>query len=375
MRSLKIISLADPAVATFGSWFFLFIMGNIEMSQYSRALEKNTNILLLSILFATSLLISKRRKPVVGVSERINNLPVLIYLTIFVVGFFVNIIFSGYVPLIKLILTGESDYLEFGLKSISGFLNAIGCGLLVLATLLLQEKGRAKKIIYYFIFIVVLSVFVLSYTRQNILTSFVQIGFVMYIIGKINLRKIVVFATAFLFLFSFAGSFRSGDIKEIAKIKEEYLWVPEPIIWLYSYSYFNVLNLENVTKSPDVPKLDGSSFSTLLPSVLRTEKEESDFLAVSNFNVKSAASDLYYDMGFWGVMFTFFILTLSAIKVYSIRSHTPYTIYCVSVLWFCGAFSFFVNFWFYLPVISQLIICYPLFKYTFVGNKDRNLLN
>ena len=361
---MKKISIADPVVATFCSWLFLFVMGNIQISEYSRELELGTNYLLLSILMVTLLLIGRRKVPRIENKIKVKNAVIIIYALIFLMWFFVNVLYSGYVPLLNLIGTGDSGYLDFGLKSISGFLNAAGCGVLA-AVCFAYNINKKNKILYFVIAFLIVGVFVLTYTRQNVLTSLIQISSMLYMMGKIKFKKIIVGGLVFLMIFSIAGSFRSGDIKDIAKIKKEYMWVPEPVIWLYSYSYFNVLNLENVTNSSGVPKLDGSSVATLIPSVFRAEKEDLDLLAVSNFNVKSAASDIYYDLGYLGVIGIFFIINYVVSLIYNRKKHTPYSLYCISVLWFCGAFSFFVNFWFYLPVISQLLICYPLFRLSF----------
>lgn len=365
---MKIFSIVDPVIATLLSWLFLLVIGNLELSYYSRPLQQSTNHLLISIAIVCLLFVRKRFFPRMEKNFKINILPLVFYLIVFCIGFILNSIYSGYIPLVSLIADGDSKYLDFGVKSISGFLNAMGCGIFVYSVMLLVIGDNHRCISFLSIGVVVF-VFVMSFSRQNLLTSLIEALIVCYIFGKINIKKIIAVVVGSLMLFSIAGSYRSGDIKEIARVKDDYMWVPESFVWVYSYSYFNVLNLENIISAPDSPRFDGSSFANLLPSFIRGEKRESDFLAVSNFNVRSAAAELYYDIGYYGVVLFFVIVCYLTSRLYSKKKHDPYSIYCISVFWFCGAFSFFVNFWFYLPVISQLVINYPLLKMSIKNSK------
>ncbi len=177
--------------------------------------------------------------------------------------------------------------------------------------------------------------------------------------GKISLRKIATGLAVSGVLFSIVGNFRTGSIRQIAGIDED--WVPDPVVWLYSYSYFNIANVDNLIARSNAPYYDGSSFNRLLPSFLRPESDqENPYLLLINFNVSSYMFPIYNDIGEAGVL----VLTLIAIymtsKRYS-RIDRPSSISQVGtfcVLYFCASFSFFFNFWFFLPVIFQLFFFY-----------------
>ena len=63
------------------------------------------------------------------------------------------------------------------------------------------------------------------------------------------------------------------------------LLLPTIIVWLYAYSYFNVLNLENMITRSGAPFYDGSMWRQLLPSVLRPASVHASYLQLTSMNV------------------------------------------------------------------------------------------
>jgi hypothetical protein len=152
------------------------------------------------------------------------------------------------------------------------------------------------------------------------------------------------------------------------------MWIPTAGIWLYAYFYFNLLNLDNAINAGP-PFYDFRSFSQLVPSFLRPAIEDggASTLEVSQFTVGSFISPIYRDVGMVGLclLFAVFCFGLEAYRrrIKGQLSYVAITSY--SVLYFCFMFSFFENFFFYLPVIFQLFFLFILRKYLFVqGQQD-----
>jgi oligosaccharide repeat unit polymerase len=220
----------------------------------------------------------------------------------------------------------------------------------------------------------VVTVFILFFSRQNLISLLVEV-FVIYNLAwrKVNLFKILIIFLGLLMSFSILGDMRIGyDIKELAKIKEEFKFIPNIIVWLFSYSYFNILNLDNVVTTYLKPLFDLSSMSTIIPSFIRPEYVDADeLLEVSNFTVGSYILPIYRDLGSVGLFLFVAVVSLYTKKIIQNVNRTQNfrTIASYSVLYFCFMFSFFANFWLYLPIIFQLII-FNIFDKYFLVKKD-----
>ena len=267
----------------------------------------------------------------------------------------VNIIYSGYVPLINILSGAYADYLGFGIKSIYGFFNAFAnvVGLSFFYLYLVSKKRR-----YLIFYISVIGIFLLLVSRQNIISLLVE-SFVVYslIRARVSVGKITLMFSILMICFGALGSLRSGDIKVLAKVTPQYMWLPDSVVWGYSYSFFNVLNLDNLTNDPAVPYHNAQSLDPLVPSFFRTKREDDrSFLEDDKFTVASFISPIYKD---GGLPFTLLLVAIVAFVnglIYRrcVSKPSMRSVLIYAVLYFCALLSFFTNFWFYLPVIAQL---------------------
>jgi oligosaccharide repeat unit polymerase len=137
------------------------------------------------------------------------------------------------------------------------------------------------------------------------------------------------------------------------------------VVWPYSYSYFNLLNLDNLVRYIG-PSYDGGAFLSLAPNfvkaMLSIESSRESALEVSNFNVSSAIADLYGDSGYLSIVVVATIAGIAGQRIFHgwLRRFDVRALFVYSVLYFCALFSFFVNFWFYLPIIFQVVFVYGL---------------
>jgi oligosaccharide repeat unit polymerase len=266
-----------------------------------------------------------------------------------------NIAIAGYVPLVRGLTTGDTGYLDFGVHGLYGFYLAFANALAIFYVVLFFRTKRKMFLVRY---CMVILIFLLLVTRQNLISLGIETAIVYSVIcRKISWRSIVILGFIAAGAFSVLGMLRSGSIKEIASIKQQYMWIPDPVVWIYCYSYFNIANVDNLIKFSQAPYFNGSSLANLVPSFLRPSYQMEDYLQSIYFNVSSYIYPIYLDFGVAGVIgMTFLALKITGRfqrKIYSATS--LFSIGTFAVLYFCAAFSFFVNFWFYLPVIFQVV--------------------
>lgn len=351
-----------PLAAFLFPWLTVSVFAQLELSRFARPLTGKTYATIWGLELAAiiSSYLLTQRPPGRGKAPELTafrpsrvTLLFILYSGLTVL----NVALAGYVPLVSGVATGDTGYLDFGLHGIYGFYNAFANSLGVLCFFLFCKTGRK---LYLLACLLIGAVFVLFVSRQNVVSMLVQCGVIYsFVKGRIGRTKLIVAVTVVLVLFSIAGNLRSGDVKQIAGIKDEYQNVPGALIWVYAYSYFNIVNLDNVVTSPGVPVYDGSSLFSLLPTFMRPEISHIEQeIELSQFNAYSYVAPVYADLGLAGTVLFTVLVTAWAIRSYqrALVERSFYLIAKYSVLFFCALFSFFVNFWLYLPVISEIPI-------------------
>jgi oligosaccharide repeat unit polymerase len=356
-----------PAVVFAAPWAVILALASVDLSLFARPLSLTTSYMLLAGVFLAFFTASLRMTPprqddasacptTLVSTGRLHNC-VMAGLAGFIALSALQIAISGYVPLIRGVMTGYSYYLTWGLSGVTGFYFAFGNTTATLAFIAwLLMKRRA----YLLITLGIIVFYIMLVSRYNVICILVQC-FAVFIVLRRRFRLTTVAGTvaALLFLFGLAGEWRSGDIKELAQVRNEYQWVPTAVVWFYSYSYFSVLNLDNAVTSPETPFYDGSAFTDILPNVLRPEYDHPDFLEIPIFNVATAYSPLYIDVGLWGALLIVAVMMGCSAKAFRGASQHPTlcNVGIYAVLYFAAMISFFISAWGYLPVMFQI----PLF--------------
>ncbi|BAC91729.1 O-antigen polymerase [Gloeobacter violaceus] len=361
------LNYLHPVVAFVLPWLAIVGLSSLDISIYSTIPNKETYLLILTNIWlafffdiiATSTFglfpkgkSRKKEWKVAAIKKDWFRLFALLFFLLTTV----NIAIAGYIPLVKGITEGDTGYLSFGVNGLYGFYCAYANAFALLAFYTYLLTGKRGYLVF---FAIVIFTFVLFVTRQNVLSLIVE-AIVLYGIVKkpIPLTRIVLLSAVFLVTFSVLGDFRSGDIKVLAGIKSEYQFIPNPFVWLYSYSYFNVLNLDNLINLSQAPYFDGTSVINLIPSFLRPSIVRESYLEVIYFNVSSYLFPVYYDAGYTGTwLLTGGAIFLTVRYYRRIQNSPSFTeLGTFAVLYFCALLSFFVNFWFYLPIIFQVAI-------------------
>ncbi len=288
---------------------------------------------------------------------------------------FLNIVLAGYVPLVNLILYGDSKYMSFGISGLYGFYNAFANALGVLSYYLFLKTANKKYLFYLFL---ILSVFVLFMTRQNIISLVVEVFVVHGLVRKkITKRTVFVLSIVLLMVFSLLGDLRTSSIERVLQVSPDYSGLPSVIYWVYSYFYFSAMNLNSAVNFVDIPYYDFGSFFALVPNIVKNLLSIDVFrpntLVYPNFTVSTAFQSMYLDFGFYEVIVLGFVFgVLGNMSYYFSEKNAGFlSVAIYSVLFFCALFSFFVNFWFYLPIIFQIPIFYCFSKML----NERHLLN
>ncbi|WP_426110177.1 O-antigen polymerase [Massilia sp. PWRC2] len=369
--------LTNVWVAFSMPWFIMLIFGTLGISEYSRDVDSRTVTTIVALLLVAAAIIPSKPVPTVGKAVPIESVRRSHFIALFIVFIslaILNVAVAGYVPLISLLTTGDSGYMNFGVKGVYGFFNAFSNALGVTAFYLWMTVGGR---LYRNVFFIILLIFTFFVTRQNILSLLIE-AFVVYNLLRVRVKmiKVVVIVGIVLFLFGVLGDLRVGkDISEVAKIEASYQWLPTAAIWLYSYFYFNLLNLDNIIAASTGPLFDLSSFAQLIPSFLRPiPVEGEDLLEVSSFTVGTFILPIYRDIGLVGLITIFSLMCFVAVAYRRMlvgdRNFVAITSY--AVLHFCFMFSFFENFFFYLPVIFQLFFLFVFRPILFPKLKNKN---
>jgi oligosaccharide repeat unit polymerase len=298
-----------------------------------------------------------------------------IFAVLFLFLTILNVVLAGYIPLFRLLDTGVSGYFDFGVSGIYGFYLAFANIFGLLSFFVFLVNRRFLYLAFYF---VVLFVFVIFMTRQNLFSllieSFLVHGFVRKRFGVVRVALFGFFA---LLLFSVLGDFRSDSIKSAVEVRSEYAHLPSFIFWVYSYFYISAVNFGNLVSLTSAPYYDGSLLMELVPNFVKIlvgydKSHHEFFLQKANFTASTSLSSIYSDLGSLGLLlFAFFLGSVTAFFYKKSKKFSLDFFYLstYSVLFFCSLFSFFANFWFYLPIVFQIPIAYVFSKLVVVRER------
>ena len=368
-----------PAVVFCVPWLGVLFFSAIPISSLHQSLDQQTYLLILGAIFAWLLGVSpaKNRKfeGVGSTNLELNSGTLLALFGVCYGCFIVEVLAAGYIPIISLVLSGDSGYGDFGFPTIHGAILAYANALGLTALYCYFRCGR--RYLHLFLYLSIVAMLIAEVTRQSTLTLLVETVVVRcFAVKPVRTSTIAYGVLALLLAFSAVGEIRSGDIIDIVKVAPEYEHIPKAAVWAYAYSYFNAMNLQNMILNSGAPFFDGSMFNSLLPSFLRPAGDQESFIVYANLTVTSYLDPVYRDVGFVGsLIITFIIGRWTAItynKASTDRSLAPIGAY--ACLFFCALMSFFINFWFYLPVIFQIPFFY-LFQGALFGRKVNVMLN
>lgn len=302
----------------------------------------------------------------------------------------VEIAISGGLPIVWLFSHSTKTYMDFGIPSLHGLVNALVVGIAACRFALYLITGKRKHLRVP-IFVIVWTI--LAVTRALMLEALLEFAVLFLSIKKVRsgtIARIVSSVLLFILLFGFVGDLRQGsvDFREIAQPTERYPdWLPSGVLWVYIYLTTPVNNLLYTVESfsPVRNALFPNTLSNLVPTVIRTiiwgpdSSDGGGDLVTAAFNVSTAYINPYQDYGFFGVAL-FSVLAGLACQVFWYRTGLR-DLLIFAVLTQCLIFTVFSNLFFSPPEIAQIFWMFVFFmpkvrlgKTATASNARRDLL-
>ncbi len=277
-----------------------------------------------------------------------------------------QLVVCGGFPLLWLLMGNGKTYVDYGISSLNGLLNAL---YLMVTTALFLICLKERKKLFWLLLSCLLMLPILLVCRQLIMCVFLQISCCLLVYRPKSLKKVAIVFFIVMFTFVVLGNFRTG-LSELVTILQPAPIVPEflhSLLWIYAYI---VTPFNNVNAAIDYIQPLGMPFNELtmlLPSVLHSrlgvEIDAAGFeLVHRNMNVSTFYLPLIQDFGqiyaFFFMMLVQVLLCVSYRKIFVSRH--PIDVIQYGVLYMIVVLSIFSNLLLYLPVVFQLVMIYVI---------------
>jgi oligosaccharide repeat unit polymerase len=277
----------------------------------------------------------------------------------------IEIIASKGVP-IAWALTGSSkSYVDFGIKSLHGFVNSLQVAIAICYFVLFLASKQVKDLKVPIFFVCWCAVII---NRNMMLVTLLEFAVLYVRVRGLKIStafRLIAGMLSFILIFGFIGDIRQGStnaIRQLAQPTDEYPeWLPSGALWAYIYITTPINNLVyNAQETrPTYNPLFPNTVATLFPSVIRTiiygdrlSDVESGQLVVSAFNVSTAYVGPYQDFGLTGM--TLFSVMIGATCFFFWVRNDLKNVLMLAVTTQCLILTLFFDHFFYLPVITQL---------------------
>jgi oligosaccharide repeat unit polymerase len=289
---------------------------------------------------------------------------VSVVLILLLIGYAVEIILSGGIPVIWYLRGEDKTYFDFGIKGLHGFFNS----LYFFATsgvFLYYLKTRNNKILFYFLLLLLIPIIFI--TRQGFIVVLLQSAILFFLNRKIKFRNMIILIGIILvniILFGIIGALRTGTqtFMKLTLLSDNWpAWLPSGFAWVYMYVTTPSINFDNTIQIAQ-PGYNGFYLlSNLLPSPIRGMIYDTTDLVgeleTSAFNVSSYLVEALRDFGIPGaVIFGILVFGLSyyiylkAVRVRTIDYQLMY-----AILGQCMVISIFYNHFCSLPIVTQFL--------------------
>lgn len=373
-------------------WGAEIYMYNLHIISFYNPLNASTLLLVFGVIiafYAGKIFVSIRRRNLLrkGMLKRERKLSLTeidvashIVTKIFFWGTVINIVFCKGFPLLWLFTGDSRTYAEFGVPSLTGFMNSFYY-VAILSQFYLYNKTSDKSYLKRLLLLLLYPILLL--TRAMIFTTLFELAGLFFLLKKINLRTIVltvIVSIAVILIFGYMGENRYGASDAIKGyglelVDEDYKdtmeKLPSGFIWVYLYFTASINNVVYNINTIHPSYTPYYTMRHLLPSVLSSilfEKKdfESNYsmeMENSAFNTFTIFSNYIKDFGvpltiivffFAGVFFYYVYFNASEDKIHYLFMYPPiFMIICLSV---------FDDFMLSLPTIFQFVITYYYFK-------------
>ena len=380
----------NPLTVFNAIWLIVLFLYQFKLSYLQRDLSIETIQLFIYCILAFSIsFIFIYKFKFINKEKKENNMTIsysLIkkILIFWIVSEIIEILVSGGIPIIWMLLKNGKTYFDFGIASVHGFMNALGLVIIMLCYYLYlkqKEKGiKDKKLIA--IVALMLTFYLCLITRQVIISAIIQLIVIkLYFRKKIPWKKLLIFSAIGLILFGLVGNIRTGydAFMKVAMMKNNVPPFLSGFNWVYMYLTMTVANVNNAV----INNINNFGFLVVLKAYLPTilvnilysgvSMNVPQTIVTNAFNVSGFFIDFYVSSGVFGVVLISFIYGfLSSVifkKVEKNRNEKNILYYAVIIQ--IILLSFFYNHLLYLPSGFQFVFIFIIFKF-FKGGSINN---
>lgn len=288
-------------------------------------------------------------------------------LVLWTVGTLINIVYSDGFPFWWLLTGAAKTYVDFGIPSVSGFLNALYMFSLS-ALFLVYCIRKQKKVLFLVLALLIWQVMVIS--RGALTWTLLQMLGVYLLIHRISMRRFIQVAAcvlAFIIVFGVVGDMRLGINKDWIRsyVSDEYRGVmdllPSGFLWIYTYITGGINNVNAVINDLQPTYIFYHSTVNLFPTFIRGMIYEPGKypieLLVSALNVSSFYVGILADFGMFGALIFVSFLQLGVSLLYfAARRGKIWAILASAVMFQCLVLSIFVDTFTSLVTIAQILL-------------------
>lgn len=302
-------------------------------------------------------------------------------LKIWIPLYLLNVVVSDGLPAYWVIIGDPRTYVDYGIPTMSGFLNMIRA-FMFSVSIMLFLKSKNKKELYLPVIFIATSILEVS---RGGLTVLLLHGVGMYVLCKKNsigtLFLMLVGLVLFILIFGWLADFRGGhvSIEDIAGNDSIFVSLPTGFFWVYTYITTPINNV-NYAYSMGIEPLYYPYFSimSLLPTVIRglvfPDTGYPIALAVDAFNATSFYSPLLADFGLIGAGLVVVLLQIVVSYVHlKAANGCLFHFLLYPVLYMCILLSTFYMFFFSMVTIMYPFVAYACTKYNLARRGKKNL--
>lgn len=298
---------------------------------------------------------------------------------VWLLGFLVNVAYSGGMPIIWLLLGTGRNYLDFGMPTVSGLLNMMRA-FMAASIFLLYLQNRARVRDYVILAILIMSALG-EISRGVVSVLLLHIVAFVILLRPVRLTQIAaglpLLLLAFI-TFDYIGNIRTldseMDLGEVlgGRFRDDSLWAN--FVWSFTYITTPLNNLAfAISHNPEPLMVPYFTLQPLVPTVIRSMIWSAEAYPIElineAFNATSFYSPLVTDFGVKGALIcTIFVQFLIMIAYYSAKRGNIYGILVYPPIFVSVVLSFFYPFFFALPFVT-----YPAMAYLFMLYRRRTL--
>ena len=389
-RKTKFIS---PAVLLLLIWVVEIVLYSLHIVDYYRPLNSLSLFFffgVIAIVFLAGVVVKAKLAPkhwidsypnrnwsISEIEKKANKIAKL-----FIVGTFLNVVYSQGFPLLWLVTGSGKTYTEFGIPSFNGFVNALYY-IAVVTNFYLYLSTKDKKYLKVLLLLVIYPL--LTITRALIFTMGFELLGLFVMMRKIRIKSVILLlvgSIAIIVLFGYMGNQRSGgDVSDATEgmvrelVDNRYVDtmenLPSGFTWVYWYFTCSVNNVVYNIDKLNPSYVPDNTIKRLLPSVLRKsifgqkEYEERYAFTMDNtlVNTFTLYSNYLKDFGVYLTIFIFFFVGLFFYNVYYKATESSLNFFLMyPAIFMVICLSVFDDFLLSLPTLFQFIITYYMFK-------------